>query len=54
MHEQLQIYVLIFAIGISLWPQFARTVRGSTLVERGKEYVHGGAGDRPVAARASC
>ena len=39
MHEQLQIYVIIFAIGISFWPQFARTVRGSTLVERGKEYV---------------
>jgi peptide/nickel transport system permease protein len=39
MHEELQIYVLIFAIGISFWPQFARTVRGSTLVERGKEYV---------------
>ncbi len=39
MHEDLQIYVLIFAIGISFWPQFARTVRGSTLVERGKEYV---------------
>ena len=30
---------LIFAIGISVWPQFARTVRGSTLVERNKEYV---------------
>jgi len=39
LHEELQIYVLIFAIGISFWPQFARTVRGSTLVERGKEYV---------------
>ena len=39
LHERLQIYVLIFAIGISFWPQFARTVRGSTLVERGKEYV---------------
>ena len=39
LHEQLEIYVLIFAIGISYWPQFARTVRGSTLVERGKEYV---------------
>lgn len=38
-HEQSQIYVLIFAIGISFWPQFARTVRGSTLVERGREYV---------------
>jgi len=38
-HEALQLQVLIFAIGISLWPQFARTVRGSTLVERGKDYV---------------
>ncbi len=37
--ESMQIYVLIFAIGISFWPQFARTVRGSTLVERSKEYV---------------
>ena len=32
-------YVLIFAIGISGWVQYARTVRGSTLVERNKEYV---------------
>ncbi len=39
LHEALQIYVVIFSIGISFWPQFARTVRGSTLVERGKEYV---------------
>jgi peptide/nickel transport system permease protein len=38
-HDQIAIYVLIFAIGISNWPQFARTVRGSTLVERNKEYV---------------
>ncbi len=38
-HERSQIYVLIFAIGISFWPQFARTVRGSTLVERSREYV---------------
>jgi peptide/nickel transport system permease protein len=37
--ENLELYVIIFAIGISLWPQFARTVRGSTLVERGKDYV---------------
>ncbi len=36
---QVQMYVLIFAIGISRWPQFARTVRGSTLVERSKDYV---------------
>ncbi len=39
MHEQLKVQVLIFSIGISFWPQFARTVRGSTLVERGREYV---------------
>jgi peptide/nickel transport system permease protein len=39
MHEDLQIYVMILAIGISLWPGFARTVRGSTLVERNKDYV---------------
>jgi len=34
MHTTFQIYVLIFAIGISRWPQFART-----LVERNKDYV---------------
>jgi peptide/nickel transport system permease protein len=39
LHDQLQIYVLVFAIGIASWPQFARTVRGSTLVERSREYV---------------
>jgi peptide/nickel transport system permease protein len=39
MRDALQIYVIIFAIGISLWPNFARTVRGSTLVERNKDYV---------------
>jgi peptide/nickel transport system permease protein len=39
MRDALQIYVIIFAIGISLWPNFARTVRGSTMVERNKDYV---------------
>ena len=39
LHERLQLYVVILAIGVSNWPQFARTVRGSTLVERGREYV---------------
>jgi peptide/nickel transport system permease protein len=39
MREALQIDVIIFAIGISLWPNFARTVRGSTLIERNKDYV---------------
>ena len=38
-HDKMEIWVLIFAIGIARWPQFARTVRGSTLVERGREYV---------------
>lgn len=33
------IWVLIFSIGISNWVQFARTVRGSCMVERNKEYV---------------
>jgi peptide/nickel transport system permease protein len=39
LHEAVEIYVLIFAIGISRWPQFARTVRSSTMVERGRDYV---------------
>ena len=38
-HDQIALFVVIFAIGISEWPKFARTVRGSTLVERNKEYV---------------
>jgi len=39
MQEDMALYVLIFSIGISGWVQYARTVRGSTLVERNKEYV---------------
>ena len=39
LHDQLAVYVLIFAIAASGWVQYARTVRGSTLVERNKEYV---------------
>jgi peptide/nickel transport system permease protein len=38
-HDSLSLYVLIFAIGISGWVQYARTVRGATMVERNKEYV---------------
>ncbi len=38
-HDEMALYVLIFAIGISSWVQFARTVRGSTMVEKNKEYV---------------
>jgi peptide/nickel transport system permease protein len=39
LHERLAFFVLIFAIGISNWVHYARAVRASTLVERGKEYV---------------
>jgi peptide/nickel transport system permease protein len=39
LHDQIALWVVIFAIGISNWVQFARTVRGSTLVEKNKEYV---------------
>ena len=38
-HDGLAFGVLIFAISLSGWVQYARTVRGSTLVERNKEYV---------------
>ncbi len=31
--------MLILAIGVSGWVQYARTVRGSTMVEKNKEYV---------------
>jgi peptide/nickel transport system permease protein len=39
MHDVLALYVLILAIAASGWVRYARTVRGSTLVERNKEYV---------------
>jgi len=38
-HETLAVYVLVIAIAASGWVSYARTVRGSTLVERNKEYV---------------
>ena len=37
--ESLAFGVLILAISLTGWVQYARTVRGSTLVERNKEYV---------------
>lgn len=37
--DEVAIWVLIIAIGLSDWVQFARVVRGATLVERNKEYV---------------
>tara|TARA_B110000977_G_scaffold199803_1_gene288297 strand:- start:781 stop:1686 length:906 start_codon:yes stop_codon:yes gene_type:complete len=36
---EMSIVVLIISIGLSEWVPFARTVRGSTLVEKEKEYV---------------
>ena len=38
-HESLAFSVLVIAIALTGWVQYARTVRGSTLVERNKEYV---------------
>ncbi|MEL7466451.1 MAG: ABC transporter permease [Pseudomonadota bacterium] len=37
--DDFAIYVVIIAIGLSDWPQFARVARGATLVEANKEYV---------------
>ena len=37
--DSLALGVLILAIALTGWVQYARTVRGSTLVERNKEYV---------------
>lgn len=37
--DQMAIWVLIVAIGLSDWVQFARVVRGATLVEKNREYV---------------
>src|SRR5512135_2078041 len=37
--DVIAIPVLVLAIGASGWVQYARTVRGSTLVEKNKEYV---------------
>jgi peptide/nickel transport system permease protein len=50
-HDAIAIPVLIVAIGLSTWVNYARTVRGSTLVEKGKEYVQAARviGRRPLA-----
>jgi peptide/nickel transport system permease protein len=31
--------VLVFSIGLSFWVQYARTVRGSVMVEKNKDYI---------------
>jgi len=39
MHEVIAFPVLVGAIALAGWPQYARTVRGSTMVEKNREYV---------------
>ena len=37
--EDLRLFVVILAIGVAEWVQYARTVRAVTLIERDKDYV---------------
>jgi peptide/nickel transport system permease protein len=39
MREEMRFYVVILAIGVADWVQFARTVRAATMIERKKDYV---------------
>ncbi|MFO1037040.1 MAG: ABC transporter permease [Geminicoccaceae bacterium] len=39
MREDLRLYVVVLAIGIADWVQYARTARAITMVERNKDYV---------------
>jgi peptide/nickel transport system permease protein len=36
---QTMLSVLVFSIGLSFWVQYARTVRGSVMVEKNKDYI---------------
>jgi peptide/nickel transport system permease protein len=38
-NETVVFWVMVLSIGLSFWVQYARTVRGSTLVEKNKDYV---------------
>ena len=38
-HDEVAIFVIVGAIGLSFWVSYARTVRGSVMVEKNKEYV---------------
>ncbi|WP_170480033.1 ABC transporter permease [Ruegeria arenilitoris] len=53
--NEMAIYVLIIAIALSDWVQFARVVRGAALVEKNKEYVQAarliGRGSLPIMFR---
>jgi peptide/nickel transport system permease protein len=37
--EMTTLAVLVFSIGLSFWVQYARTVRGSVMVEKNKDYI---------------
>lgn len=37
--DDMAVYVIVVAIGLSEWVQYARTVRGAVLVEKHKDYV---------------
>ena len=39
LHDAFAIYIIIISIGLSYWVQFARVVRGMTMVEKDREYV---------------
>lgn len=39
LRQEFAVYVVIIAIGLTDWPQFARVARGATMVEVNKEYV---------------
>jgi peptide/nickel transport system permease protein len=38
-NENVVFWVMVLAIGLGFWVQYARTVRGSTMVEKNKDYV---------------
>jgi peptide/nickel transport system permease protein len=38
-HEAIAVPVLVVSIGLSFWVQYARTVRGSTLIEKHRDYI---------------
>ena len=54
-HDAMALAVLVVAIALSKWVDYARTVRGSTLVEKNKEYVQAARviGRRPLAILAT-
>ena len=46
-NEQIVFWVMVLSIGLSFWVQYARTVRGLTIVEKNKDYVLAAPADRP-------